>query len=179
MNDPIDRPVRLETERLVLDAHGTGHFEALCVLWSDPQVVRHIGKPSTPTECWARLLRYRGLWALLGFGYWAVTEKASGRFVGDLGFADFHRPIDPPIHGLPEAGWVLAPWAQGRGYASEALAAALGWLDGTTAHRRTACLIAPENRASVRVAEKAGFRFQYNVRFMEEDTLFLTRDRPA
>jgi hypothetical protein len=34
---------------------------------------------------------YIGHWALMGFGYWVIEEKATGEFVGDVGFADFKR----------------------------------------------------------------------------------------
>ncbi len=61
------------------------------------------------------MLRYGGLWNLLGFGYWAVEEKASGRFVGDVGFGMFQREIVPSYGEAPEAGWVLAPWCHGQG----------------------------------------------------------------
>jgi len=171
--------IRLETERLVLDPHGAEHFEPLSQMWGDAAVVHHIGQPSTPQEAWMRLLRYRGLWALLGYGYWALTEKASGRFVGDLGFADFHRAVEPSIRGIPEAGWVLASWAHGQGFASEALTAALAWLDGEGAHESSVCLIAPQNEPSLRLARRFGFQDERLVSFSGHDTLLLRRARPA
>ena len=61
-------------------------------MWADPEVTRYIGgRPFGVEEVWTRLLRYAGHWALLGYGYWAVIEKSSGRFVGEAGLADFHR----------------------------------------------------------------------------------------
>ena len=83
-------------------------------------------------------MRYRGLWPVLGYGYWAVEETASGRFVGDVGFADFHRVLEPSIRGVPEMGWVLAPEVHGNRYASEAVTAALHWLDAQ-GFREEAC----------------------------------------
>ena len=44
----------------------------------------------------------------MGFGFWALEEKATGAFAGEMGFAEFKREIDPPILGTPEIGWVLA-----------------------------------------------------------------------
>jgi RimJ/RimL family protein N-acetyltransferase len=148
-------------------------------MWSDATVVHHIAQPSTPQDAWMRLLRYRGLWPLLGYGYWALTEKASGRFVGDLGFADFHRAIEPSIRGVPEAGWVLAGWAHGQGFASEALTAALAWLDRQGTHESSVCLIAPENKPSLRLARRFGFRDERIVSFSGHDTLLLRRALPA
>lgn len=149
----------LQTERLVLSAHGLDDFADSAAMWGDPEVTRYIGgRPFSEEEVWARLLRYAGHWRLLDFGYWAVREKASGRFVGDVGFGDFRRELTPSFDGAPEAGWVLAPWSHGRGYASEAVNAVLAWGDVRFAAARTVCMIDPANAASLRVADKAGYR---------------------
>ena len=50
-------------------------------------------------------MRYSGHWAILGFGYWVVRDTQSGRFLGEVGFADYHREIEPSLHGTPEIGW--------------------------------------------------------------------------
>lgn len=126
-------------------------------MWADPLVTRFIGgTPSTPSAAWLRLLAYVGHWDLLGYGYFAVRERESGRFVGEAGLADFRRELDPPL-GLPEAGFALVPWAHGRGYATEALGCVLGWADRVLRVPRTACLVAPENAASQRVVAKCGY----------------------
>lgn len=170
-------PPVLETERLLLSGHSVRDFEPLTAMWQAPAIVDSIlgGKPATPRESWLRLLRYRGLWPLLGFGYWAVREKASGRYAGDLGFADFHRATEPSIKGLPEAGWAFAPWAHGQGYATEALTAALTWLDGQQRFSRCVCLIDPANAPSIRVAEKAGFRDRRSALMDGRETLLFSR----
>lgn len=170
----MDVPV-LETRRLRLRAHEVGDFPAVMAMWSLEAVTHYIGgKPMRPDECWTRILRYRGLWPLVGFGYWAVEEKESGRFVGDVGFGDFHRLIEPPIDGFPEAGWVLSPDFHGKGYASEAVAAALGWLD-RAAKGRSVCIIDPANKPSLRIAEKHGFREYQRTIFMGDEVILLER----
>jgi RimJ/RimL family protein N-acetyltransferase len=147
-----------ETDRLVLRGHTVADFDDCAALWSDPVVTRHIGgRPSTREDAWSRLLRYAGHWTLLGFGYWVVREKSSGRFVGEVGFADFERDIEPPFDGAPEAGWVLAPWAHGKGLATEAVSGAIGWIGQRFGGVRTVCIIDPDNVASIRVAEKCGY----------------------
>jgi RimJ/RimL family protein N-acetyltransferase len=173
-------PPVLETERLVLTAHSAEMFESLCAMWSDPAVVRYIGgRPATRRESWMRMLSYRGCWPLLGYGYWAICEKASGRYVGDLGFADFHRDLDPPIRGTPEAGWALATWAHGKGFATEALNAALAWLDRHTPHDRSVCVISPDNQVSIRMAEKAGFTDPKPTRLNDHSVLLYARTLAA
>lgn len=149
---------RIETARLVLRPHVPGDFADIARLWGDPAVTRFIGgRPSTAEESWARLLRYLGLWPALGFGYFAVTDRATGAFLGDVGLADFHRDIAPSLVGMAEAGWVLAPEAWGRGIATEALMAVLDWYRATPAARPVACIVAPDNAGSLRVARRCGF----------------------
>ena len=177
MNDTVPGPVRIETERLVLDAPALEDFVPLAAMWADPETTRHVGGPRSEADSWMRLLRQRGLWHLLGYGYWTVREKQSGRFAGNLGFADFHRELEPAFDCAPEAGWVLAGWARGRGYAREALAAALDWLDQTGLHASCHCLIDPENTASLRLAAQYGFAGQRSVVFKQAPTLLLTRQR--
>jgi RimJ/RimL family protein N-acetyltransferase len=152
----------LETERLRLRGHRLDDYAALAAIWADPQVVRYIGgKPSTPHQSWQRLLRYAGLWQLLGYGFWAIEEKSSGRMLGDIGYMDVKRDIVPTLDGMPEVGWVLTPEVHGRGHASEALTAVLAWGDAHFGAHRAACIIEPGNAPSIRLARKAGFRLSH------------------
>ncbi len=154
----MDVPV-IETQRLLLRGHRLDDFEALAAMWADPAVVRFIGgKPSTREESWARLLRYVGHWQLLGFGYWAVALKDGAQFVGDVGFADWQRDIAPSLNGMPEGGWVFTSDTHGRGVASEAIQAALGWIDRHFGGKTTTCIVGVDNAPSIRVAEKNGYR---------------------
>lgn len=156
---PIREAPVLETPRLILRGYIVEDFPHVAAAWADPAVVRYIGgRPSTEEEAWARFLRNSALWPMLGYGYWAATEKRTGRFIGDIGFADFKREIVPSLKGAPEIGWVLASWAHGVGYATEGAQAAIAWLDATLGPQRTVCIIDQGNRASIRVAEKLGFR---------------------
>jgi RimJ/RimL family protein N-acetyltransferase len=149
----------METARLRLRGHRVEDLGDCAAMWADAAVVRHIGgRPFSAEESWGKILRYAGLWSLLGFGYWAIEEKGSGRFVGEVGFADFKREIEPSFGGAPEIGWALAAWAHGAGFATEAVGAAVAWADAHLGAARTVCLIGPENSASIRVAAKCGYR---------------------
>lgn len=177
-----DNVPTLHTARLTLRGHRPEDFADCAALWADPQVTRYIGgRPSTEEEVWARLLRYVGHWTLLGFGYWVVCETSTDRFVGEVGFADFKRAIDPPFSGAPEAGWVLAPWAHGRGFATEAVRAIIAW--GAThfgpEQRRIVCMIDPENHASLRVAHKCGYREFARTTYKGDVSILLAADLPG
>lgn len=170
-----DIPV-LETERLRLRSHALADFPDCAAMWSDPVVTRYIGgAPSSEQKTWLRLLGYRGHWSLLGFGYWAVEEKRSGRFIGELGFADFKRGLEPSIDGSPELGWALAPAAHGKGYATEGLRAATAWGDRRFGAARTVCLIDPDNLASIHVARKCGYRELRRASYKDEPTIVFER----
>ena len=161
----------LETPRLTLRSHRLEDFAAFAAMWADLTVVRYIGgEPLSEQDAWTKLLRYVGHWSVMGFGYWAVEEKTTGRFLGALGFANFKRAIQPSLGNTPEAGWIFSPAAQGQGFATEALRAALAWGEPRFDHSKTVCLINPENLASIRLAEKFGY---------EETRRVVYKDRPA
>jgi RimJ/RimL family protein N-acetyltransferase len=166
----------IDTERLTMRCSRLEDFEDSHAMWGDPQVVQYItGKPSTPEETWFRLLRNVGHWQLLGFGYWVVREKSTGRFVGEVGLADFRRDITPSLGGAKEAGWVLSPWAHGKGFASEAVRAALRWAEAGFGPERVVCLIDPRNEASIKVAHRCGFREFARSTYKGEPSLMLER----
>lgn len=174
----MGQALSIETERLWLRPHRVDDLTACAAMWADPAVTRYIGgRPFSQEETWARLLRYIGHWAALGFGFWAVEEKATGEYAGELGFADFKREIEPPIDGAPEVGWAFVPRVHGRGYATEALRAVLAWGDTHLASGRTVCLVHPENAASLRVAEKVGFRESQRTTYKEQPVVLLARQR--
>jgi len=170
----------LETERLQLRAHKANDFADCVAMWSDPEILRYtIGDPSPVSRTWQRLLAYRGHWELMGYGYWAVEEKASGSYIGELGFADFKRDIRPSIEGLPEIGWALILKAHGKGYATEALKAAVAWGDSHLDSTRTVCIVHRDNHRSLRVAEKLGYSSILRAASPEEPDNILVRHRRA
>jgi RimJ/RimL family protein N-acetyltransferase len=166
----------IETARLRMRAHRVEDLADCAAMWADPEVVRYIGgRPYSREEVWARLLRYAGHWALLNFGYWAIEEKTSGAFAGELGFADFEREMESPLRGLPELGYAFASRTHGKGYATEAARAAVAWGDAHFVSARTACIIHPDNLASIRVAEKCGYREFERATYKGEPAIVLAR----
>lgn len=172
-----DVPV-LETERLKLRGHRLEDFVHCAAMWADPNITKHIGgKPFTEEESWTRLLRYVGHWALLGFGYWVIEEKTTGNFIGETGFADYKRDIEPSLRGVPEIGWVFASQAHGKGYATEAVRAVVAWGDTHFLSARTACIIDPENLPSIHVALKCGYRELQISTYKGHPTVIFVRDK--
>ena len=168
----------IETERAVLRAHTRADFEPFATMWADPAVTTHFGRTFDRDESWGRFLRSVGLWPIMGFGYWAVEDRESGAYLGLIGIADFGRGI-PEITGVPEAGWVLAASAHGRGLATELVSSMMAWADTHIDAPETCCIINPTNEPSIRVAEKMGYAYLDRVPFEEGETLIFKRPRHA
>jgi RimJ/RimL family protein N-acetyltransferase len=166
----------LESERLRLRPHRQEDFDGQRAMLGDPEVMRHVGGSALSAEdAWRRMLCAPGLWALLGYGYWAIEAREDDAYLGQIGFADFKREMRPSIIGVPEMGWMLVRAAWGRGIASEAARLALDWAGSALDHRETVAIIDPGNAASIRIAEKAGFATREPAFYREEEILLFRR----
>lgn len=171
---------RIETARLVLRLYAAQDFEALHALSTEPTTWTYAERgPMTPEESWTRLLRHAGHWALRGYGAFAIEEKTTGLLIGEMGFSDFRRGFGADFDPFPEACWSIRSDRQERGYATEAAAAALAWLEEKTGAKRTVCLIHAANVASHRVAAKLGYVSFRPVKYRGYHALLLQRDAGA
>lgn len=143
---------RLETERLVLRGWREAHAEAYAAMTADPEVMEFLGGTLDRGQSWRHMALLTGHWTLRGYGLWVVEEKAGGAFLGRIGL---WRPEGWP--GL-ELGWTLAREAWGHGFATEAARAAMAWGWAQLDVAQLISIIAPENAASIRVAERLGMR---------------------
>lgn len=167
----------VETPRLVLRGLALADFDEVAAMSADPLVMKYIGgRPQAREEAWARFLRAAGCWSLLGYGTFSVREREGGRFVGEVGYFNRERDIQPSFGGAPEGGWVLASWAHGKGYATEAVRAATAWLEGRFGPVRTVCMIDAGHAASMRVAEKCGYRRWTETIYHGDPVILFERD---
>jgi RimJ/RimL family protein N-acetyltransferase len=177
VTDRQSAPV-IETGRLKLRAHALGDFPDYQAMWADPIVTRFVGgAPLSREQSWARLIRYAGMWAFCGYGFWAVEEKASGRIVGEAGFLDLKRDIDPPLDEFVEAGWLFSTAVHGRGYAAEAVGAALAWAQANLRGKPIACIIDPGNAPSLKLAARFGFAERARATYHGKPTILLEREQ--
>lgn len=145
---------QLDTARTRLRALTLDDAPAIHRMWTDPETMRFWDFPPSRDleETTAQLARSLGVsddWHAV----WCVVLRASGEVIGLVNF--HHRE---PWNRRLEIGYMLArPW-WGRGLMSEALGAFLDHcFDALQAHRIEAS-IDPANTASVRLAERLGFR---------------------
>jgi len=165
--------IQLETERLLLRMWKNEDFEPYALMCADPDIMRYLGgKTFDRLEAWRHMAFHVGHWQLLGYGHWAVEEKASGEFVGRVGF------LNP--QGWPgfEIGWTLGRQFWGKGYASEAARRALKYAFEELDKGHVISLIHPDNNNSIRVAERLGERLEGKTELMGHDVLIYGIDRP-
>jgi RimJ/RimL family protein N-acetyltransferase len=145
----------LETERLRLRQFRETDLDAYARITGDADTMRYIarGQPFDRDEAWRSLGYLLGHWQIRGYGLWAVEEKQSGALIGRIGL---YRPEGWP--GL-EVGWLVARDRWGEGLATEGAHAALDYAFTVLGEPRAISAIAPENAASIRVAEKLGLRY--------------------
>lgn len=146
----VEAPV-LETERLRLRLPAARDLEPLAAMLADAEVTRFLGGAIADREqSWRHLAFLIGHWHLRGYGLFAVEAKASGIFVGRVGL------LEPEGWPGTELAWTIARPHWGQGYAVEAARAVLRWTVAGLGRPAPISLIDPENRRSVRVAEKLG-----------------------
>lgn len=148
--------IEIRTERLLLRMFRESDLDEYAAMMAEPEVIRYLGSGNTLTraDTWRQIAIILGHWQLRGYGFWALEELATGRLVGRTGI------FEP--EGWPgfELGWALAPWAWGKGYATEAARAALKDAFERLGRDHVISLIAPENVRSIRVAERLGERLE-------------------
>ena len=167
--------IRLETERLVLRNYRLSDFEDHYKLCADPDMMRYLigGKPMSRLEAWRHMAFLVGHWELLGYGYFAAEEKASGRFVGRIGFTN--------PEGWPgfEVGWSIGPEFQGKGYATEGGRFLLNYAFDEMGKDHVISVIHPDNKPSIRVAERLGEKLEGETEVDGTPMLIYGIDKPG
>lgn len=150
----------LETQRLLLRQFHSFDQPALQAIFGDPEVMRY--GPGVQTAEWiaAWLRDTLDGYQRLGFGPWAVVDKATSSLIGYCGLFYY-----PDLAGQPEVeiGYRLARPAWGKGCATEAAQAVRDYAFNVLTLERLVALIDPDNTASLRVAEKIGMQYEQDV----------------
>ncbi|MGW4545028.1 GNAT family N-acetyltransferase [Streptomyces violaceorubidus] len=144
-------PAPIETARLVLRAAEAQDRAAFVELLASPEVHTYLGGPLSRDRLERELP--------------VVPERWPGSFVVDLDGAMIGQILlrRAPEHRRPAAagrldlGYLFLPRAWGHGYAAEACAAALDWLDDVLPGEPVVLTTQTANSGSMRLAAKLGF----------------------
>jgi len=146
--------VSISTERLVLRALEEPDTEAFAEMMNDELVVAWTSAPHPYTRddarAWITELAPAERTGGRGIVF-AVTEFLTQRLVGIVHL----QHTDWRVRSS-EISYVIAPWARGEGYASEAAYATAQWLFRDQKFERLELRTAADNTASQQVAQKIG-----------------------
>ncbi|MFI9806884.1 GNAT family N-acetyltransferase [Streptomyces sp. NPDC052301] len=146
--------ISISTERLVLRPLDEDDAPALAETMNDEQVTAWAGSPQPCTEDRARrwITRDAPAERVAGRGLeLAVTEFLTQRLVGIVRLARTNWRVRST-----EMSYIIAPWARGEGYASEAALATAQWLFHDRKFERIELRTAADNTAAQQVAQKIG-----------------------
>jgi RimJ/RimL family protein N-acetyltransferase len=150
----------LHTARARLREVRLDDAEALLDIYGDAEGVRYLGRPvQTLEQVQTRLLRMREEIDHGEAAFWVMTDPGADRALGYLGF--FRWDVS---HQSAELGYVLAPARWGQGLMREVLPMLVRHGFEVLGLHRIEARIDPGNVASIRLAERLGFRLEGRLR---------------
>ncbi|MDC0767699.1 GNAT family N-acetyltransferase [Streptomyces sp. HD] len=146
--------ISISTERLVLRPLDEDDVPELAEMMNDEQVTAWTSAPQPYSEADSRewITRLAPAERSEGRGIvFAVSEFLTQRLVGIVHLQNTNWRVRSS-----EIAYVIAPWARGEGYASEAALATAQWLFHDQKFERLELRTAADNTASQQVAQKIG-----------------------
>ena len=161
----------LRTPRLLLRPSRETDAEQVFAFTGDPETMRFTDRMTSLEQCREHLAAHRRQAEQSGFGAWTLTLADDGAIIGWGGL--YVDPFDRRWGA--EVGYFFHRSAWGRGYATEVTQAALGQA-ARHGLEQVLAFAHPDNTASQRVLQKAGFKA---LRFVEDMNRNLYRWDPA
>jgi RimJ/RimL family protein N-acetyltransferase len=162
----------IETQRLRLRRIEPGDVEEFVALHADPEVTEFV-RPLDRAAAEERLRKDEDEWRQRGHGIFAITDLATGAFLGRTG------PKYWPQFDETEVGWILKRSAWGRGYATEAARACIAWAFEHLDVPYLTAMINPANVRSVHVAKRLGLSPTRDDVLLGDPVQVYTAERPA
>jgi ribosomal-protein-alanine N-acetyltransferase len=157
-----------QTDRLAGERLSPEHFDLLCRMHQDLQVMATLGGQRTHEQTRQFLQTNLDHWDQHGYGLWIVRDRTDGRFAGRGGL----RHIQVGGGNEVEVSYALLAEFWGRGLAGEIAAALVQLAFGPLQLANVVCYTLPANRASQRVMEKVGFHYERDVVYAELPHVF-------
>ena len=156
----------LHTDRLITERLHADHFDELCHMHRDPRVMTTLAPAGAPNggvlsdeETRRFLRRHLDHWERHGYGLWVFRDKVDGRFVGRAGLHNTRVGGEDGV----ELAYALMAEFWGRGIATEMAGAILMVAFEQLGIAELVCFTLTTNRASQRVMEKVGFKYERDI----------------
>ncbi len=162
----------LETERCLVRESTPDDVKAFEAIYGEPSVTRYMEPFVTEAGGEGEYLRkyIDEVYAYYEFGIWTVVLKETDEVIGRAGIS-----MDDGGD-LPRLGYVIGvPW-QGRGIATEVCEAILAYANTVLEIDAIQARIHSENRASLHVAKRLGFRKQRTNDFVDGEYHIFVKD---
>ncbi len=141
----------LHSQNLTLRGPQAADFEPLCAFLLDHERAGGFGAEDDRPQAWRWFALNIGHWALHGYGYFTIVDRATNQPCGLTGV------WNPEGWPEPELGWGIWDAAhEGKGYAEEAAMAARAYAYGTLGWTTAVSYIDAENAPSIALAKRLG-----------------------
>ncbi len=164
---------KIETARLWLRSYTLDDLDELAVILSNPEVMRYsprgpIAKEKVKAVTQEILEYFINHWQQHSFGVWAVVEKTTCKLLGHCGLNFLPNSSEVEVlYRLEQAYW-------NQGIATEATKASLRYGFESVKLEHIVAITVPEHKASQRVMEKAGLKYEKNAHFYNLDVVYYT-----
>ena len=150
-----------ETERLILREIMVADAENLFRIYNDPKTMKFMGEKPTSLEFERKHIQkhIENYYEKYGFGLWATVLKKNCQLIGRCGL--LYQEIEGEKN--LELAYLLDSKYWGKGLASEAAAILVELGFNRFGFNRIVAFIKPQNRASIRVAEKVGLKYEKEI----------------
>ena len=144
-------------------------LDYLVNIWADSQITQFLpsrGVPIPREKVEKSLNSFIEHWKNCSYGVWAIVEDISSQAIGYSGlrYLDELNQVEL-LYGLAKSYW-------GKGIASKAAKAAIEYGFKVANLNRIIALALPENLASIRVIEKAGFKYEKQIHIFNLDAVY-------
>ena len=147
----------LETKRLIIRELTAADFDDYFTIIHQKEIHPYLSHITTNRDVeYARFVSYiQMVYGFYGFGLWGIFKKDSGTLIGQAGLE---------CQSIDEESEIMLSYFLDRryrscGYAAEACRKILEYAREELEFDRITAVIAPDNKASIRLAGKLGFTF--------------------
>ena len=172
--EDIVEPRIIQIDRYTMRPLDNSDLDALSAIWADAEVTRFLpscGLPISRANVEKSVESFIHHWEMQKYGIWAIVENFSTQMVGYCGLRYLNELDETEVlYGLAKAYW-------GKGIASQALKASISYGFDMTNLDKIIAMVLPENKASIRVIEKADLHYEKQIHIFGLDVLYYSLSR--